>query len=282
MMASREQARTAENADAASRIAGSGLRVSKPSDDPVAYARRLVIDSRISDVDARGRATSAALDDLVTAESTLATAGDLLSRAREIATQMANGTINAAQRATAATELGVLRDSLISQANVRGTYGYLFSGTKTNTPAFDPAATYQGNLESTRVEIGPGVSISTSASGSQAFTAAGGTDVFAALSSLQTALTTNNIAGITTSIGLIDTSERQVVAERARVGQIVDTLSTSKDEFDTSNVALKAARAATVEADSASAYTDLVRTQTSYQQALEVTKRILAMSAFER
>lgn len=282
MMASREQAKTSEAASKASEVAASGLRVAKPSDDPVAYARKVVLDNRIASVESQSKATSAAMDDLSLAETSLASAADVLVRAREIATQMLNGTIDPRQRASAAAEVSALRESLIGQANVKGSYGYLFSGTKTDTPAFSGTATYQGNLESIRVDIGPGVSIAGSASGSQAFTAAGGVDVFATLTGLQTALTSNDTTAMTASIDQLENGHRQIVGERTRIGQILDTLTSSKDEIDTSKIALSTGRAAAVEVDAVSAYTDLVRTQTSYQQALEVTKRILAMSAFER
>ena len=89
-----------------------GERVTKPSDDPSAAARGRLL----GDLQARSstyrEVVSQGTTRLQTAEQALAEVGNVLVRARELATAMANETMTAEQRASAATEAEQLRRSL--------------------------------------------------------------------------------------------------------------------------------------------------------------------------
>jgi flagellar hook-associated protein 3 FlgL len=264
----------------ASQQASSGLRVAAPSDDPASYATAVRLDGRISSLNARASDASRAAGDLAIAESTLAAAGDVMVRAREIATWMSSDTVDAATRASAASEVDQLRQTLLGLANTRGGQGYLFGGTKTSAPPFDAAGTFLGNNSTQGVEIADGVVIAGNASGAQAFTAsAGGRDVLGDLDALATALRTNNVGVIHASIDTTEAGRRQIVDVRSASGVTLDRLQSASDIAKATLDKLKESKASEVEAEPVSAYTELLTAQSAYDRNLSVTKLLISLSA---
>src|ERR1700733_15320603 len=68
--------------------ASSGLRVANPSDDPTAFADKTKMDAQLATLASRQSVMTRAGGDLDLAESTLASAGDLMSQVRQIAVEM--------------------------------------------------------------------------------------------------------------------------------------------------------------------------------------------------
>ena len=187
-------------------VASSGLRVSAPSDDPAAFASIQERSAQIGIVQARSSAATQDAGNLSLAESTLSSASDILVQIRAIAVQSANGSEDASSRADSATQVQSLQQQLLALANTKGASGYLFSGTKINTPPFDSSGNFQGNAGVTNIEIADGVTAVSNASGADAFTAAGGQDVFATVQSLVTALSSNDVTGIQGSLASLDSA----------------------------------------------------------------------------
>ncbi len=223
-----------------------------------------------------------AADDLDLAEGVLANASDLMVQAKEIALQLSNGSMDAAARANAANQIGTIRDALLGIANTKGTKGYLFGGTKTDTPPFDATGTFTGNDQRADVEVADGIVARSNASGAKTFTSAGGVDVFAQLSTLEAALATNNEAGIRNSIDSMTKSHDQIVAGRVDTGTVATRFRSASTIIESSLVTLKDAKAKTVEIDPTTAYSNLVDLQAAYERSLAVTKKILSLSAMNQ
>jgi flagellar hook-associated protein 3 FlgL len=159
----------------------SGFRVRKPKDDPSSFASISVKEASLTRLADRKRSLVARTDDLSLAEGALAQAGGIMQRARDLAVQMADGSMGSSERALAAKEVAQLRQALVGLANARGTSGYLFAGSNVETAPFDAAGVFGGNDASVAVEVADGLFVRGNASGAMAFTAAGGRDVFAEL-----------------------------------------------------------------------------------------------------
>ena len=79
-------------------------------------------------------------------DTTLKSVSDLLIRAKEIATQSANGTLNTSNRQALAVELKGVRDQMLSLANSKDSNGnYFFSGSRLKQSPFSQDA--QGGSE---------------------------------------------------------------------------------------------------------------------------------------
>src|SRR5215470_15069140 len=87
----------------------SGMRVEKPSDDPVAWAEGARARASLEENNARGGSLERAQGRLEESDSALQTVGDLLLRAREIAVQQANAPFDRDNRAQAAAEMRGIR-----------------------------------------------------------------------------------------------------------------------------------------------------------------------------
>lgn len=183
----------------------SGKRILSPSDDAVATAQIMQIQSELSRVETFQRNISTARSDLAFTESTVTSIEDVLMRARELAVRANSATMTTQDRAIIADEIDGLREQLLSLSNTKTASGeYLFSGFASSAEAFadtpDPtydaewlelsngvfvdtsylgSRQYQGDSGERAVNIAPGMTMSTRFNGQSVF----GTTVFDAESS---------------------------------------------------------------------------------------------------
>jgi flagellar hook-associated protein 3 FlgL len=273
------ESRTAQRLATLEQQASTGVRVTQPSDDPVAFASLVQRDASISTITARSSAATSAAGDLDLAGSALDQATTLLQQARAIAVTQSNGTQTASSRAAAAVQIDSIRQQMLALANTRGSSGYLFGGTATQTQPFDSSGNYQGNSGVTHVEVADGVVAVSNASGSQAFTAAGGQDVFQSLQSLSDALNANDPNAVQSTITGIDASHTQVVAAEVDAGEHSDRLHSASDAMSTALTQMQTSRSTVADVDIAQTATNLQATQTAYQAALQVNKQILTLAS---
>lgn len=276
------QNKAAERFEKASRVASSGVDVEFPSDDPAAWASGVRLRNSSSTVKERREIASRAQSDLQIADGALAAATDRMVRARELAVQMNNGTMSAADRATAAKEIDAIREDLIALANTRGDRGYVFGGTATGTAPVSSAGVFVGNGNPIEIPLAEGTKTNVAPGGAKAFSTAGGRDIFADLAALSTALSTNNLAGINASLDRLDAGQRQITDVRADTGMTLTRLSSAISVSESAEMRLREARAGTVEADAVSAIGELQNAQTAFERGLEVTKKILSLSSLSR
>ncbi|HHH30927.1 MAG TPA: flagellar hook-associated protein 3 [Polyangiaceae bacterium] len=260
-------------------VAITGQKVSAPSDGPAVFATAVGDSAKIQQIEGRKTAIDRAKGDLGLAEGVLAEAGDLIKKAREIAVQMADGAYDASERAVAATEIAGIRDQLHALANTRGSRGYLFAGSATDTAPFDAANSFVANDDTLGVTIGDGIQAPANVSGATAFAGAGGgQDVFQDLTDLENALLANNQAAVQTGIADMDASHEQIENVRADAGVALDRLSTASGVLEGALVTMKEGLASLVEADSIAAISELTQAQAGYESSITVARNILQMA----
>jgi flagellar hook-associated protein 3 FlgL len=272
---------TSQHAKAAQE-ASSGVRVGKPSDDPIAAAELARLSASSSQTQTHLSTINTVRGDAELTESTLSDASDIFIRLKEIALQGANGELDAQERQTMSLEVTGLKDALISLGNTRGTRGYLFSGSQVTTAAFDPTGVFQGDDTAHVVPIGNSTPTAVSTSGSEAFVVAGGRNVFADLDSLATALTTNNVGGIRTAIDAVDASHAQLVNARARSGLVLSKLDASQSVL--SSLDTEQSKRAQTEgaADPYESITRVTALSQSLERAITISKQMLDLGGSNR
>ena len=271
------QSRASQQVYGLTKQATSGLKINAPSDDPAGYASVVSADAQISVLQGRSNAIASATGDLNLADGALSSAGDLMMRAKQIAITAADGTQSATDRANAAAEVNQITQQLIGLANTKGSSGYIFGGTQTDIPPIDPSGNFNGNGGVTHLEVANGVLVQSNASGANAFTVAGGRDVIADLSSLATALSSNNAGAIQSSIDNMNADNTQVIAARVNVGIAASTLQSSSDVISGALTTVQTTLSNQSSADIATVYSELTQAQTSYEGAISVNKQILSM-----
>ncbi|MEO7037456.1 MAG: flagellar hook-associated protein FlgL [Polyangiaceae bacterium] len=266
----------------AAQQAQTGLRVNLPSDDPIAAAQLARLSASQAQVSTRRGTISAVRGDTELAESSLQQASDLMANAKELAVQGGNGSLGASERASLALQVKNIHDEMVGVANTKGSSGYLFAGSQTQTQPFADDGTFSGDDESHVVDIGNSTPTAVNASGAKAFTAAGGRDVLGDLDALYTALNSNDTVGITATLTNLDTSRSQITNAQAAAGIIINRLDASDAVL--SSVQLQNAKSTDEDgsADPATAYTNLTQLNNSLQQSVSVSKTILDLAAFKQ
>jgi len=151
----------------------SGKRLLAPSDDAIGAARSIELRELSSRIEQFNRNGNLAQSRLSVEEQALASAGDLLQRARELAVQASNGTQSNETRAFIATEVRQLKEQMIQLANTQDTTGrYLFSGYRDKVQPFSgtaDGALYNGDEGQRFIEIAEGRRIADGDSGARVF-----------------------------------------------------------------------------------------------------------------
>lgn len=149
-----------------------GIRVANPGDDPTSASAISDLKNTLTRVDGHKQRITYAQGFLDSQDSALTTAESLMERAQEIATQAANETVSASERATMAAEVFHIRDELVALANTKyqGTYVWggaadatapVTSSTYTNpAAATDPAKTLSVFVAGTGTQTTRSVAIS--------------------------------------------------------------------------------------------------------------------------
>jgi flagellar hook-associated protein 3 FlgL len=268
-----------ENADAAQQ-ATTGLRIGNPSDDPIGAAELARLQASLGNTAAHRGTIKAVRGDAELAESTLAQATELMTRAKEIALQGANDSLSADDRAALATEARNLKTGLLQLANTRGTKGYIFAGSQTDQAAFDANGAFQGDDVDHSVDVGSSTPTAVNASGAKAFTSAGGRDVFGDLEALANALASNDRAGIAASLDQVDASQKQITTERARNGLIVSKLDSTDSVLDQLELDLGKRQVDVGAADPFEAYSRMTVLGQSLQRAVQVSRQVLDATSY--
>lgn len=255
--------------------AATGLRLEKPSDDPVAAAELARLRASLSNSAGHREAIQRAQGDANLAESTLAQVNELMTSAKEAAMHGANDSLSADDRRALATEVRGLASELLKLANTRGTKGYLFAGSRTDSAAFDANGTFQGDDHEQVIDAGGSSPVAVSASGARAFTAAGGRDLFADLSALATSLENNDRSGVSSALDTIDAGAAQVTRERTRIGLTAAKLQASDGVLEQLGVDLGKQQATVGAVDPFEAYSKVTTLAQSLQQAVQVSRQML-------
>lgn len=263
----------------ASQEASSGIRVGAPSDDPAAAARLTRIERLVQDGESVSKSLAVGKSDLELAEGSLASASELLVRAKELALSASNGSATAENRANAAVEIQGIRDALLGLANTKGTRGYIFAGSKTDAAAFDSSFAFQGDAYEQNIRSGARSEVTINASGARAFTSAGGRDIFQDLADLQNALETNDQSGIASSLDTLEVGRAQVTRERSRTGVNLDRIAQSEDILASLKFLNEKQKADVGGADPTETLTRLVTLEQAVQRSLSVTERILSLDS---
>jgi flagellar hook-associated protein 3 FlgL len=272
---------TSQHAEAAKQAA-SGLRVGKPSDDPIAAAEIARLRASSSQTSTHLATIDTVRGDAELTESTLADASDIFVRLKEIALQAANGGLTAAERATMGVEVSGMKDALLTLSNTRGTRGYIFSGSQVTTPAFDSSGVYQGDDVPQLVPIGNSSPTAVSTSGLDSFIVAGGRNVFADLDNLATALATNDETGIRDAVDNVDASHNQLVNARAKAGLVLSKLDASQTVLTSLDTEQQKRAQAAGGADQFETYTRVTSLSQSLDRAITVSRQLLDVGGTNR
>ena len=263
-------------ADASAEVT-SGLRVTKPSDDPTAYAAAERAKIRKNIADSTGAGVQASRDRLDETDGALATLGDIVSQIRALAVQGSNATYNASDRAELGAQVRALFTSAVGAANTRSSDGeYLLAGSTSLTAPFDPAGGYTGDANGRSIPAGENAMQMATVPGSR-LTATYGVDVLPLMVRVASALSTNNLASLQIGLGELDTAVKQVGLTRTVTGGAMQVLDATKSASDALSAHLTTEVSRNIEVDTVAAASDLAKASQSLEASRLVTSHLVAL-----
>ncbi len=222
----------------------SGVRIKVASDDPSAYVAAAQTRRTSERNQTYQNTITSATADLNSSVAALIDGKSILTRAKQIASQSVDSTLDATENEALASEVDTLIDGFLRAANTQSESGHFFSGSNSTTPPFRIASTdangrvgsvaYDGDSSRAKVLIGPnGQTAETKYVGSNVFQSPGG-DSFAALISLRDTLRDNTLtsvvkaAAFTARIGEIESASQRLsntIGEQAGTLASLDAIS---------------------------------------------------------
>jgi flagellar hook-associated protein 3 FlgL len=258
-----------------------GQRNSRPSDDPPAVARTLTYNSNIAAGDSYLSTIDSSLSWLNSTDDALSEGGDLLQRARELAVEGANGTLNQQDMANIASEIGQILSQMVVTGNSSLRGQRLFAGDKINADPFAQAAnpagfTYTGDNAQMQREYDLNARITINTDGQATFGPA-----ITALTNLQAHLNSGNGAAVSGDLASLDTALDTVLSARAAVGAKMNRLTTAQDRQNLLQTNLAGLRSKIADTDYADALSKFTVQENVYKASLQVGGQALQPSLLD-
>jgi flagellar hook-associated protein 3 FlgL len=224
----------------------------------------------------------------------LKSVSDLLVRAKEVAVQGANDTLNPGDRKALATEMQALRDQMLSLANTKDSNGnYLFAGSRVKQPAFSNTANgspvYTGDQTHMNVRVGEQRSIAINRTGTDAFVPVPRTDkdgstvgvgFFQVMDDLIGGLNNVNGDNIRRGVGELDNLQNGVSLAQASVGTNLNVIDQQSAVIEDNTLNLKTTLSSIEDLDYAGAITKMNQQMMSLEAAQSSFAKVSQLNLF--
>ena len=227
-------------------------------------------------------------------DSTLQSVSELLIRAKEVAVQGANDTLNTGDRKALANEMQSLRDQMLSLANTRDSNGnFLFAGSRVKQPAFVETANgspvYMGDQTRMNVRVGDQQNIPINRTGTDAFVPVArmdkdgttvGVGFFQVMDNLIAGLNTANGSDIRRGAGELDNLQQGLSLAHAQVGTNLNMVDQQTAIIDDTTLNLKSTLSSIEDLDYASAITKMNQQMLSLEAAQASFAKVSQLNLF--
>ena len=227
-------------------------------------------------------------------DSTLQSVSELLIRAKEVAVQGANDTLNTGDRKALANEMQSLRDQMLSLANTRDSNGnFLFAGSRVKQPAFAETANgspvYMGDQTRMNVRVGDQQNIPINRTGTDAFVPVArldkdgstvGVGFFQVMDNLIAGLNTANGSDIRRGAGELDNLQQGLSLAHAQVGTNLNMVDQQTSIIEDTTLNLKSTLSSIEDLDYASAITKMNQQMLSLEAAQASFAKVSQLNLF--
>jgi flagellar hook-associated protein 3 FlgL len=278
-----------------------GKKILTAADNPAAAARIIDLNQSIDQTTQYQSNINAAQQRLELEDSVLTNAGNVMYRIKELSVQGLNASNSQNDRITIAKELEDLNGELLNLANTKNANGeYIFSGFKTDTPAFSKDTTtnstggsayiYSGDTHSRIIQIGidrqvtdgdPGINVFGAPTGSPPATVpepGSITNIFEAIDKFATDLRANEPD--TNSLNDFDASLEKMLTAQSSVGVRLKALESQQGLNEDYALNMKTVLSGTEDLDYTEAITRLNSQTLSLQAAQQAYTQVKKLSLF--
>src|SRR6185295_13102331 len=272
----------------------SGVRISRPSDDPTAVGDVLQLQSdigRVTQVTANLNSVKSEVD---SASGVVQDAVSLLDQARTLGAQGASSTLSAEGRTALAAQAQQILSALVDASRATFAGRYLFSGDSSSQPAYDinlaspTGVTRLLTAPATRlIQDANGVVFAVSQTAQDLFDHRNPDDsiaadnVFAAVNSLRLALLNNDQPGTVAASAAVQKAQEYLNQQGTFYGAVQNRVATALDIAQKFQLQWKSALSDARDTDITAAATDLAQERLTQQAALQAQASMPHSSLFD-
>ena len=226
----------------------SGKRVNQPSDDPTAYASAKVLSAQASALSNDNLLAQRVQAQLSTADNALSGVTTSINSAISIATQGADGSVNASQMASLGAQVSSILQQVIGAANSQYGGSYLFTGNQIDAPPYDPTGNYSGNTGTNSVTFSDGTKVQTNFDGSSIF-GDRTSGLIGTLTSLTSALNSDDKSAVVAALPQLQDALTTLASTRGSLGASMNAVTAMTTNATAEGTTLQSSISGLVDAD---------------------------------
>ncbi len=270
----------------------SNKRILSAADDPSGSARVIDLNQTLEQTEQYQKNIQSAKQRLDLSDGIVSNVVDVLQKVKELGISSLNATKSASDRIAIAEEMESLNTHLLGLANTRNANGeYMFSGFKTNTPAFSKAVTpggytYNGDLNRREIQISTDRSVADGDPAVKIFGIPSGfpgvpgssANVFEAIDKFVADLRSNTPN--TASLGDLNTAFDNVQTIQASIGVRLSALDSQEDSNANYKLDMKTVLSQTEDLDYAEAFNQYSQQSVTLQAAQQAYTQVKKLTLF--
>jgi flagellar hook-associated protein 3 FlgL len=264
----------------------SGVRVTSLSTDPVAAGENVLLLNQIQQDDSYSTSAGEITGQLQVADSALGSVITQLTQAISLATSANNGTMNASQVNSVASQMQGILGEVLQLANTSYQGQYIFAGSATSAAPFNSTGTYQGDTVVNQLVTPNNQKIQLNVPGSQIFNGGGNSavSVFGSLNALVTDYsgTTVNETQAIADTSTLNAALNWVSEQRVTIDNSINQLSASSSAATSESTQLTAAQTNLMQADVGQVSTQLSTAETQFTAIENVIAQLGSGSLFDK
>lgn len=260
----------------------SGQKISKGSEDPI-LAQKSIYLTNLKTQNAQYTKNANDVKSIIDySESVLGQAGDILTRAKELAIQASTDTITNDSRAAIVKEYDQLIIEITNLGNQQFNGKYIFAGTNTTTKPFelvgDPATRvdYSGNGEKISFNVSETTQLSSNITGDEAFL-----DTINELITVRNLIDAGNVTDISNGLDLIEDGIDRVINARTELGAKSNIAQYNIDRIANLNLEVESSLSSLIGVNIAEKQVEITGVEVSYQASLSVVSKMHSMSIID-
>ncbi|MFD1953948.1 flagellar hook-associated protein FlgL [Paenibacillus thailandensis] len=266
----------------------SGLKLTKPSDDPSGIAYALRYRTELAYNDQHQTNTDSALSWMEMTDSVLGEAGDIVKRIKELAVQGSNGTNDENGLNAIKEELEQLKNQLIDIGNSKINGKYIFNGEDfTSMPYDSSAAGFDASGVTTdgkavEYTISTGVTMQVNISGNDVFGAANASDnIFEIIDQLSSAINAQDHSAISAQLTNIDAAAERISSAQSLNGARTNRIELMQSRLENLQLNLTDMQSGVEDADMEEVLIQATSAQSVYEASLSVGSKMISTSLLD-
>jgi flagellar hook-associated protein 3 FlgL len=254
--------------------------VNRPSDNPTAYSEGRNLEAEVKKNQQYQTNIDAGLTQANSASDAMTQMLNQLSQLKQLTVQGANDkTMSQSDLNTLADNIDQLKQSMVQLGNTQIQGRYLFGGTKSNQAPFTISGntvTYNGDSGSLNIKISDSSTVNVSTDGNTLMNYKSGDSIFGMMDRISSDLRSGNTQGVRNELGNIDTAVSHVSDLNGKLGNTINQMQFTTNQYDASNINLQSNISNLTDADYASVISQFQSLQTAYSAALSVHSQIMS------